>query len=154
MSILPLGNSTADRPAREYQERLNRGRLPRLICDAKCDPTLARAELFSEFWGPDGICPVQLMGFLKNGEFVYFRARGKKVELEISATVDAAPHARYSKQLDVKNSELGTGELPAAICVDYVQRWLGDYSKRCGTSEKTYVGEAFTVSEPEEAITL
>jgi hypothetical protein len=154
MSILPLGNSSADRPAREYQERLNRPRLPRLLKDAKSDPALSASGYFSEFWGPDGICPVQLMGFLKNGEFVYFRARGKKLELEIAATVDGAPHARYSKLLDVRNSELGTGNLPVALSVEYIERWLGDYRSRCGGEDKPYSGAPFELSEAEEAITL
>lgn len=154
MSILPLGNTPADRPAREYQERLNRPRLPQLLRDPKSDKTLAQADLFSEFWGPDGACPVQLMGFLRNGEFVYFRSRGKKVEMEVSATVDGAPHACYCKLLNVKNDELGTSRLPIQICVEYIRRWLSDYASRCGSIGSKYKGEPFVVSEPEEEIAI
>ena len=148
MSLLPLGNSSADRPAREYQTRLNRGRkLPEANSD------LAAAGLFTEFWGPAGGCPVQLEGILPNGEFVYFRARGTKVELEVSANCDGEPHARYIKRLVVANHELGTGVLPVPICVEYIKRWVGDYLRRCQPRAR-FAGENFTVNEPEETISI
>lgn len=154
MSILPTGNSSADRPACDYQAHLNRLRLPQVLRNPRCDESLSQSGFFKDFWGPNGICPVQLMGLLKTGEFVYFRARGNKVELEISATVDGAPHARYSKRLDVRNSELGTGALPASICVEFITRWLRDYRQRCSAEFSTYTGAPFLVSEADEEMEL
>lgn len=148
MSLLPLGNRSADGPAREYQTRLNRGRK---IPEANSE--LVAAGLFKEFWGPAGGCPVQLQGILHNDEFVYFRARGTKVELEVSAQLDGEPHARYRKKLVVSNHELGTGVLPVPICVAYIKRWLSDYLSRCQPRTR-FAGESFTVEEAEESISI
>ncbi len=148
MSILPMGNTTADQPGREYHARLNGGRkLPAANAD------LAQARLFKEFWGPSGACPVQLEGILPNGEFVYFRARGNKVELEVSSVYQGPAHAHYLKQLET-NHELGTGVLPQEICVSYIKRWLADYSQRLSNPHAPYSGEQFKVSEPLESIVI
>lgn len=155
MSIMPLGNSSADRPGRQYQDKLNaRAKLPKLISDAGENPELAACGWFSAFWGPAGCCPVQLMGILKNGEAVYFRARGKRVELEVGKDFDSVPHARYIKLLDVTDEELGTGVLPLAICVEYIKRWFAGYISLCGSVETPYCGKSFKVNEPEESISL
>lgn len=104
------------------------------------------SSYFSAFCGPWGGCPVQLTGHLKTGEYVYFRARGCRVELEISKTEEQQPHARYLKELHVLNHELGTGVLPAEICTIFISRWLDDYLKR---PEETYF-----VREDRESITI
>lgn len=136
MSLLPLGNSSADRPARQYHERLNQGRpLPRLG-DCQENNELARSGLFSQHFGPCGACPVQLVGYLESGEFVYFRARGRKVELQISRDPDAPVHASYFQELEVVNHELGTGVLPVAICLEYIKNWLSDYASRADKNFK------------------
>lgn len=148
MSFLPLGYGTADKPGRDYLARLNGGRkLP------PANPRLAQMRLFVEFWGPDGICPVQLEGILPNGEFVYFRARGNKVELEVSSEYQGEPHAHYLKLLDT-NHELGTGALPDEVCVAFIARWIADYSSRLPGIHQPFSGEPFNVSEAEESIVI
>jgi len=147
MSILPMGNTDADQPGREYQARLNQEqKLP------PANAELAKAGLFQKFWGPAGACPVQLKGILPNGEFVYFRARGNKVELQIFS-VQGIQQAHYLKQLETGH-ELGTGMLPEDICVSYIRRWLADYTQRLSNPQERYSGAPFTVTEPVESIVI
>jgi hypothetical protein len=151
MSILPLGTTPADKPGRDYQDRLN-GKLPRLVRDAVPHPDLVAKGYFKEFWGPSGMCPVQLMGTLVNGDFVYFRARGSKVVLEVSHLIEGAAHATYRKTVVVEGTELGTGVLPDAYAVACISRWLDDYLTRCGGSGKAYNGESIVIDEAADCI--
>ena len=147
MSILPMGDTTADQPGREYQARLNKERkLP------PANPELEKTGLFKKFWGPAGACPVQLKGILPNGEFVYFRARGNKVELQIFS-VQGTEQAHYLKQLETDH-ELGTGVLPEEICVSYIKRWMADYTQRLSDPQAPYSGAPFEVTEPVERIAI
>ena len=155
MSILPLGTSSSDKPARDYQARLNRltqpapaqlaAILPSCLLEAGENAELRASGLIAQHFGPAGICPVQLFGLLENGEFVYFRARGRKVELEISRDPEDEPHAVYRKFLNV-NHELGCGILPVEVCVDFIKAWLADYNSR---SQKDFICE-----EAEETLEL
>lgn len=104
---------------------------------------MSLSDYFESCTGPWGACPVQLTGRLKSGEFVYFRARGRRVELEISTDEESTPNVRYSKELHVLNHELGTGVLPTEICLSFISRWLDDYQNRQG--EPSY----FVKEEPE-----
>lgn len=139
MSILPLGTSPSDKPARDYQARLNRltqpapepfaATLPSCVLEAGENAELSASGLLARHFGPAGMCPVQLFGLLESGEFVYFRARGRKVELQISRSPEDEPHATYRKKLLV-NHELGCGVLPVEVCVGYIKAWLSDYKSR------------------------
>lgn len=125
---MPLKGTSADRAALDYQRRLNSS-LPRLLRDAEPHPQLLALDYFREFWGPSGICPVQLMGYLHSGEFVYFRARGRKVSLSFHADADSEPFRTFECSLDYKH-ELGTGALPVEICVSYIKDWLREYLQK------------------------
>ncbi len=150
MSLLPLGNSSADEPAHRYFDHMGT-QLPMWPAGATAHPELRASGFFREFWGPSGGCPVQLMGILKNGDFVYFRARGKKVELEISREVDGEVHACYRKRYEIKH-ELGTGILPESVAVPLIKRWLTDYSGKLASLETAYAGEPYELTEVEETL--
>ncbi len=143
MSILPLANSSADQPGHNYQASIG-GTAP---------ASVASSGLFTRFKGPFGVCPVQLFGMLLSGEAVYFRARGKKVEMEIKSAPHAEPHAHYVKLLDV-NHELGTGILPNDICVEYINRWLADYISRCPAKDQPFRGKSYVENEAESSLVL
>jgi hypothetical protein len=142
MSLLPLGNSSADQPAHAHQRR-HGGQNP--------VSRISKSGCFKTYRGPYGGCPVQFEGTLQNGEYVYFRARGKRVELTVSPNKDANAHATYKKELLITNHELGCGVLPEEICEDFICRWVGDYLSRCSSSQSRYAGAAYVVEEPSES---
>lgn len=84
---------------------------------------------FQKAVGPFGGCPVQLYGRLHNGECVYFRARGRFVELEISSPDDhhfENPHRRFKEEVFIDH-ELGAGVLPTSVAVEFIEKWLTEY---------------------------
>lgn len=105
-------------------------------------PQLAATGWFTELEGPWGQVPVQFTGQLTSGEYVYFRARGTKISLEVFASKDAYeadenPTAVYSKEMtaeeavpkamadsDPETLNLGTGVLPVEACVSLIMEWL------------------------------
>ncbi len=87
---------------------------------------------FSQFWGPSGGFPVQLMGLLTSGELVYFRARGNKITLEVAASEDELDSddviARFRKDVvvDVEH-EFGASMMDADEAAALVEQWLGEF---------------------------
>lgn len=96
---------------------------------------LQQSGWFSRGIGPLGGCPVQLFGQLTTGEFVYFRARGEEVTMEIFQR-GSKPHKCFSEQVFVDHP-LGTGVLPTEQAVAMIERWLTEYQ-----GEKPYLKQA------------
>jgi hypothetical protein len=94
------------------------------------------------------------MGILQNGEFVYFRARGKTVELTIAPAIDDAPHARYSQTVSVPQSELGAGDLSTPFCLSFIKRHLQDYLARCKSPQDRYSEAPYSVHAPDQVVTI
>ena len=92
----------------------------------KLHRTLVASGWFSEGQGPYGLVPVQLTGYLTTGEYAYFRARGKRASLEISASPEATPHRTFSQEVHVDH-ELGAGMLPTAQAVQLIKGWLAEH---------------------------
>lgn len=93
-------------------------------------PALAR--YFSVHSGPDGRVPVQLIGTLVSGEYVYFRARGCEATLEIAASQADWRNDRllasWSKKVEYDPENLfGLGVMEADECVELITSWLDEY---------------------------
>lgn len=90
---------------------------------------LAASGWFQQGHGPWGFCPVQLSGRLVNGEWAYFRSRGREVSLEISSADDPDcdnPHRVFKQEVFVDH-EVGAGALPVADAVRFIEMWLTEY---------------------------
>lgn len=90
------------------------------------------APYFSAHSGPGGKVPVQLIGTLFTGEFVYFRARGLKITLEVAASeADWSAGrllAKYSKEVEADPGEpFGVGVMEPDDCVEVIKPWLDKY---------------------------
>jgi hypothetical protein len=95
-------------------------------------PRLEQSGWFSQFWGPSGGFPVQLMGLLTTGETVYFRARGSKITLEVAACRDDLDGdnviARFRKDVVVDAAnEFGASLMPEDEAAELIEQWLGEY---------------------------
>lgn len=87
---------------------------------------------FSQFWGPTGAFPVQLMGLLTSGELVYFRARGNKITLEVAASDDDFGSdrviARFREDVVVDDAnEFGASLMDEDAAAELIERWLGEF---------------------------
>ncbi len=83
-------------------------------------PSLDRCGLFSRHTGLYDRGPIQFEGYLRTGEYVYFKARETKVEMYVLRShddlLDADQHlAHYRKQLP-----FDTGCLPAVVAAQHV----------------------------------
>ena len=95
-------------------------------------PRLEKTGWFSQFWGPAGAFPVQLMGLLTTGELVYFRARGSKITLEVAASEDEfdgdSVVARFRKDVVVDEAnEFGASMMDADAAAELIEQWLGEF---------------------------
>lgn len=107
------------------------------MSDTKSDttfrhPRLEATGLFAQFWGPSGGFPVQLMGVLRTGEQVYFRARGKNITLEVSRSLgdrDNGLIARYRKDaiVDDGNNQFGASLIDVDEACGLIEGWLIRY---------------------------
>lgn len=93
---------------------------------------LAETGWFSQFWGPTGAFPVQLMGVLTSGELVYFRARGTKITLEVAQHEDDLDTdnvvARFRKDVVVDTvNEFGASMMDENEAAALVEQWLGEF---------------------------
>ena len=87
---------------------------------------------FTQFWGPAGGFPVQLMGLLTTGEQVYFRARGSKITLEVATSDDDFDSdrviARFREDVVVDaEHEFGASMMDADEAAVLIEQWLGEY---------------------------
>lgn len=95
-------------------------------------PRLEQTGWFTQFWGPAGAFPVQLMGLLTTGETVYFRARGSKITLEVAACEDDLDGdnvlARFRKDVVVdETNQFGASMMGEDEAAELVERWLGEF---------------------------
>jgi len=95
-------------------------------------PRLVQTGWFSQFWGPAGAFPVQLMGLLTSGETVYFRARGTKITLEVAACEDELDGdrviARFRKDAVVNETNpFGASLMDADAAAELIEQWLGEF---------------------------
>ncbi len=92
---------------------------------------------FRVFHGPVGAVPVQFFAMLHTGEYVYFRARGRKASLTISRhPSDAAPIRRFERFVRIDHP-LGAGVMKEEQCVQMVIHWLGKYFTQLKREEPT-----------------
>lgn len=90
------------------------------------------ARYFSAHSGFHGKVPVQLIGTLVSGEYVYFRARGCEATLEIASTQADWSNdrilARWSKKVEYDpENPFGLGLMEPDACVELVKPWLDEY---------------------------
>jgi len=95
-------------------------------------PRLEQTGWFTQFWGPAGAFPVQLMGLLTTGETVYFRARGSKITLEVANSEDEldgdAVIARFRKDVVVDDvNEFGASLMDQDEAAELIEQWLGEF---------------------------
>lgn len=95
-------------------------------------PRLEATGWFTQFWGPSGAFPVQLMGLLTSGETVYFRARGSKITLEVAASEDELVGdrviARFRKDVPVDaDNEFGASLMDEDEAAELIEQWLGEF---------------------------
>ena len=95
------------------------------------DPSLIASGWFSDLHGPYGKVPVQFVGSLVSGEYVYFRARGEEVSLEVYPSeadfeADLNLIARYSEKVE-RHDDLGAGLMDNETCVGYIKEWVSTY---------------------------
>lgn len=95
-------------------------------------PRLEATGWFTQFWGPSGGFPVQLMGLLTTGETVYFRARGSRITLEVAASADELDGdrviARFRQDVTVDaENEFGASLMDVDEAAVLIERWLGEY---------------------------
>lgn len=109
------------------------GRVPQSFnpyLDFPGHPELAR--YFSVHSGPGGKVPVQLIGTLASGEYVYFRARGLKATLEIAQSEadwsDDRLLAKFSKEVEYDpENPFGLGVMEFDEAVELIKPWLDAY---------------------------
>lgn len=94
-------------------------------------PALAASGLFAWFEGPFGCVPVQLVGNLTTGEYVYFSARFNRARFEVYASRsawdrDEKPLASYEQKFEIEN-DIGVGMMEADQCVELILSWLSQY---------------------------
>lgn len=95
-------------------------------------PDLIATGWFLQFWGPSGQWPVQLIGVLTSGEYVYFRARGSRITLEVAASQEdwsASRYlARFFKRFETSDEyPYGASTLEPEKCVELIKGWLTEY---------------------------
>ncbi len=95
-------------------------------------PRLEQTGWFTQFWGPSGAFPVQLMGLLTTGETVYFRARGSRITLEVAASEDELDGdrviARFRRDVTVDaDNEFGASLMDEDAAAELIEQWLGEY---------------------------
>ncbi|MBZ0186638.1 MAG: hypothetical protein K8F91_10350 [Candidatus Obscuribacterales bacterium] len=94
-------------------------------------PDLLASGFFSNFEGPFGLVPVQLVGNLTTGEYVYFRARMRKASLTIFESEEAwltsdNAIATFEKTYDIED-DIGIGCMDADEAATLVSQWLTLY---------------------------
>jgi hypothetical protein len=87
---------------------------------------------FSQFWGPTGCFPCQLVGQLTTGEMVYFHARGKNIRLEIAASeadydADRLVASFYQEAVVDDAHEFGASLMDEDAAAELIERWLGEF---------------------------
>lgn len=114
-----------------------------IAVQARAQIALRHSGFFSHWKGPYGAVPVQFLGELKTGEFVYFRARGRKLSMQIAASQGDWEESRYlanfEEPYDAPNAEpnaqpnsetedpFGAGLCPADRCATQILTWLKLY---------------------------
>ncbi|MBK9141058.1 MAG: hypothetical protein IPM23_01080 [Candidatus Melainabacteria bacterium] len=94
-------------------------------------PVLAATGFFAWFDGPFGGVPVQLVGNLTTGEYVYFCARFDCARLEVHTSRsawerDEKPLASYEQTFEIED-DIGVGMMEADQCVELILSWLSQY---------------------------
>lgn len=106
-----------------------------IALQASAQTALQDSGCFTHWRGPYGAVPVQFLGELKTGEFVYFRARGRKLSMQIAATQSDWEESRYlanfeepyeAPAMDAEDP-FGAGLCPADRCVAQILTWLKLY---------------------------
>ncbi|HEY9788054.1 MAG TPA: hypothetical protein V6D17_21880 [Candidatus Obscuribacterales bacterium] len=95
-------------------------------------PDLVATGWFRQFWGPSGAFPVQLVGVLTSGEYVYFRARGSEIKLNIATSEEdvfsACCPTTFRKDCEVnEDNPFGASMLDPACAVELIKNWLTEY---------------------------
>lgn len=100
---------------------------------------LAATGWFSELTGPWGRVPVQFTATLaEGGEFIYFRARGSKVTLEVYPSQEDEENERnlialysmdYPRKTELADGEVdfGAGVMEVSEAEALIQEWVGTY---------------------------
>lgn len=104
---------------------------------ARAQTALLDSGYFQRWQGPFGAVPVQFLAELKTGEFVYFRARGKKLPMQIAATAADWQESRYlasfEEPYELSQEPLGAGLCPKDHCTTQILSWLKQYRQATGT---------------------
>ncbi|MDX1987205.1 MAG: hypothetical protein SFV17_11015 [Candidatus Obscuribacter sp.] len=100
---------------------------------ARAQTALQDSGYFRRWQGPFGAVPVQFLAELTSGEFVYFRARGKKLSMQIAATAADWQESRYLASFEEPyrhaQDTLGAGLCPADHCTTQILAWLKLYQQ-------------------------
>lgn len=93
---------------------------------------LQESDLLRRWRGPFGAVPVQLLGELKLGPFVYFRARGCKIAMQIAISEEHWQQSDYlatfeEPYFDPDGGELQAGLCPSNFCADKIVQWVKCY---------------------------
>lgn len=96
------------------------------------DLYLEQSKLYNPYnLKPVGNCPVQIEQYLKTGEYVYFRARGTSVSLELfecKEDFDDNPYGTviFSRALDY-GLDYQAGYLTEADAIRMATFWINEY---------------------------
>ena len=110
-----------------------------LSCHESAQAILQQSDLFRHWQGPFGAVPVQLLGELKQGQYIYFRARGSKISMQIASSEAHWQHSEYLATFEEPYFDADSGPLQAGLCpsdfcaskiVDWVKLYLANQSAR------------------------
>lgn len=101
-------------------------------------PKLIATDLFACLHGPFGQCPVQFTGTLKSGEYVYFRADDRRIELEI-----------YPSEADFEEPARMIGRYTKPVVIEEVvpQEYLDAASEDVGGEDEESVTDDPVIAE-------
>lgn len=90
---------------------------------------LHHSDLFQRWQGPFGAVPVQFVGELKQGHYVYFRARGKKIAMQIASSEEHWQNSEYLAEFeepyfDAEGGPLQAGLCPSDFCANKIVAWV------------------------------
>lgn len=98
---------------------------------ASAQTALQNSGYFRRWQGPFGAVPVQFLAELTSGEFVYFRARGQKLSMQIAATAADWQERFYLASFEEPYRQaletLGAGLCPPDRCAAQILTWLKLY---------------------------
>ena len=90
---------------------------------------LHSSGLFQRWQGPFGAVPVQFVGELKQGQYVYFRARGSKIAMQIASSEEHWQNNDYLAEFeepyfDPEGGPLQAGLCPGDFCTNKIVAWV------------------------------